>query len=125
MIAAGDVFRWSRTFTLDDIQQFGEISGDRGVHHIEPDDYGRLMTQGLLTATLPTKLGGDLNYIARTMSLEFLRPVFSGDTIACQMIAREVSSSEHRLTVTFDMVLVNQHGKEVMTGHSTGIIRIQ
>ncbi len=47
-----------------------------------------LMAHGLLTATLPTKLGGDLNYIARTMEFEFLRPVYAGEELRCVGICR-------------------------------------
>ncbi len=33
------------------------------------------MVHGLMTASIGTKIGGDLNYIAREMVSEFLRPV--------------------------------------------------
>ena len=32
-------------------------------------------------ATLPTKIGGDDNVLARTVNVECLRPLFTGDTI--------------------------------------------
>ncbi|HKF36963.1 MAG TPA: enoyl-CoA hydratase, partial [Ktedonobacteraceae bacterium] len=80
----GDVTVWERTFTVEDVRLFGRLSGDLGIHHVEADEQGRLMVQGLLTATLPTKLGGDMNYIARELVFEFLRPVFTGDTIRCE-----------------------------------------
>jgi hypothetical protein len=38
-----------------------------------PDEHGRLMAHGLLTATLPTKIAGDMNFIARQMTFEFHR----------------------------------------------------
>ena len=37
------------------------------------------MAHGLFTATLPTKIGGDLNFIARELTFQFHRPVFAGD----------------------------------------------
>lgn len=54
------------------------------VHHITPDEQGRLVVQGLLTSTLPTKVGGDHNLLARKMNFEFLRPVYTEDTIICE-----------------------------------------
>ena len=54
-----------RTFSLRDVELFAELSGDKGAHHMKPDSEGRVMLHGLLTATVPTKLGGDINYIAR------------------------------------------------------------
>ena len=71
----GDVHTVERTFTHEDVERFGEVSGDRQAIHTEPDDEGRLMVQGLLTATLPTAIGGDLGVLARTMEYEFREPV--------------------------------------------------
>jgi 3-hydroxybutyryl-CoA dehydratase len=55
----GDVISWRRTFTEEDIRLFASLSGDEGAHHLVADAQGRLMAHGLLTATLPTKIGGD------------------------------------------------------------------
>ena len=51
----GDKISWQRTFTEEDIKTFARLSGDQGEHHLIPDEQGRLMAHGLLTATLPTK----------------------------------------------------------------------
>src|SRR5437667_2469033 len=80
----GDKISWQRTFTEDDIRVFNRVSGDEGVHHVTPDEQGRLMVHGLLTATVPTKIGGDMNFIAREMNFQFHRPVFAGDTLKCE-----------------------------------------
>jgi 3-hydroxybutyryl-CoA dehydratase len=88
-----------------------------------PDAEGRIMIQGLLTATLPTKLGGDLNYIARRMTFEFVRPVFVGDTVRCEGTVLKADEAEDRLNVTMSIVCVNQDGKEVLRGGTEGIIR--
>ena len=81
------------------------------------------MVQGLLTATLPTKIGGDLNYIARTLSFEFLRPVFVGDTVRVEAVITHVESERERIQVDIDYTCYNQHRKEVLLGKSTGIVR--
>ena len=123
MLAAGQKWTYERTFTLGDVSAFAEVSGDRGVHHLVPDSRGRIMVQGLLTATLPTKLGGDLNYIARKMTFEFLRPVFVGDTITCESTAVKVGESEDRFDVSLTVACTNQEGKVVLRGEVEGIIR--
>ena len=84
-LKVGDIISFERTFTISDVKFFTEISGDEGVHHRNLDEQGRLVVQGLLTATLPTKVGGDNNVLARNMNFEFLRPVFTGDTINCEV----------------------------------------
>jgi 3-hydroxybutyryl-CoA dehydratase len=121
-IAAGDVRSYSRTFTAEDVRRFAEVSGDRGQHHVEPDASGRLWVHGLLTATIPTKLGGDLNYLAQTMNFEFLRPVFSGDTITCESRCTRADAQAGRTLCAFEIVLTNQHGKEVLRATTTGVI---
>jgi 3-hydroxybutyryl-CoA dehydratase len=57
----GDVIVWERTFTEEDVGLFALVSGDQGIHHMQSADQGQLIVHGLLTATLPTKIGGDLN----------------------------------------------------------------
>jgi 3-hydroxybutyryl-CoA dehydratase len=120
----GDVISWQRTFTEDDIRLFAKLSGDEGEHHLVPDEQGRLMAHGLLTATLPTKIGGDLNFIAREMIFRFHRPVFAGDTIFCEVELVGAEPGEQFIRVASKWVCRNQHAKEVMTGEARGVIRV-
>ncbi|MFC0522701.1 MaoC family dehydratase N-terminal domain-containing protein [Pontibacillus salicampi] len=122
-IQAGDVFTWSRTFTKEDVQTFGELSGDLGRHHVEPDEEGRLMVQGLLTASVGTKIGGDIHYIAREMVSEFILPVFTGDTITCALTLHKLEQREGYKKIEMKTVYTNQDNKEVMKGSSYGIIK--
>ena len=119
----GDTMSWTRSFTEDDIRLFNRVSGDEGVHHVTPDEQGRLMVHGLLTATIPTKIGGDMNFIAREMKFQFYRPVFAGDTITCACTVVEFKPMERYTNVRTEFVCRNQNGKEVMTGHAIGIVR--
>lgn len=119
----GDTFTYQHTFTVEDIEQFARVSGDTGTHHMTPDALGRVMVHGLLTATLPTKIGGDLNYIAREMHFLFERPVFAGDTVLCKLTATNVQEDGDVIRLTAEWVCTNQHDKVVMTGSSAGIIR--
>jgi 3-hydroxybutyryl-CoA dehydratase len=121
-VEVGFESRWSRIFTVEDVRQFSEVSGDRGIHHVELDAEGRLMVQGLLTATLPTKLGGDLDYLAREMLFEFLRPVFTGDLIDCSCTATRVEKQPGRTYVEFAISCTNQAGKEVLRATTKGVI---
>jgi 3-hydroxybutyryl-CoA dehydratase len=122
-ISVGQKAVYERTFTRRDVEAFAEISGDKGIHHVRPDKDGRVMVQGLLTATLPTKLGGDLNYIARTMKFEFVRPVFVGDTVRCEAVPTRVEPKEGRLSVDMDIRCTNQLAEVVLFGKTIGIIR--
>lgn len=119
----GDKISWQRTFTEDDIRLFTQLSGDAGEHHLQPDAQGRLMAHGLLTATVPTKIGGDMNFIAREMTFQFQRPVFSGDTVDCEVTLEELEPAEQFTNIATRFVCRNQNGKEVMTGIARGVIR--
>ncbi len=122
-LGAGQKATYQRRFTKEDVRAFAELSGDKGVHHMESDSQGRIMVQGLLTATIPTKLGGDMNYIARHIVYDFIRPVFAGDTIACEGTVEKVEPAEGRLEVSLSFVCHNQDGKEVLRGTTEGIVR--
>jgi acyl dehydratase len=119
----GDVLIWRRTFTESEIRTFGSLSGDEGVHHIQPDAEGRLMVQGLLTATLPTKIGGDFNFIASEVTFQFRRPVYAGDTIECKVTITALTEVEGVTHLSSSWQCLNQQNKEVLSGHAVGIIR--
>lgn len=121
-LAVGDVISFERSFTAEDVGSFSKISGDTGSHHLTPDEQGRLIIQGLLTATLPTKIGGDYNVLARKMTFEFLRPVFTTDTIVCEVTIEQFADRGERTLITAPFVCKNQDKKVVMTGSFSGII---
>ncbi|WCK55514.1 hotdog domain-containing protein [Aneurinibacillus sp. Ricciae_BoGa-3] len=119
----GHTITWERTFTRQDVEYFCELSGDKGEHHLIPDDDGRLIVQGLLTATLPTKIGGDYNVFARNMQFNFLRPVFTGDTITCTVTITQYEKQETRINISSVFECTNQNDKKVLEGSFEGIIK--
>lgn len=102
---------------------FTKVSMDEGDHHTNPDELGRLVVQGLLTATLPTKVGGDYNVLARTMNFEFFRPVFTGDTISCEVRIEKLDKKDNnRFYILATFLCKNQNEKQVLGGNFDGII---
>jgi acyl dehydratase len=123
VLQIGEKITFERTFTKEDVELFTKVSKDEGVHHITPDEQGRFVVQGLLTATLPTKVGGDYNVLARNMNFEFLRPVFSEDTIRCDVIIEQFEQDEkNRTAITAIFTCINQLDKEVLKGSFSGSI---
>lgn len=119
----GDIITFERTFKQEDVEMFTKVSMDEGNHHITPDEQGRLVVQGLLTATLPTKVGGDYNVLARTMNFEFLRPVFTGDTIICEVTIEQFEKQENnRTAIMATFLCTNQNEKLVLKGNFAGVI---
>jgi 3-hydroxybutyryl-CoA dehydratase len=121
-IRAGDQFVWERSFSPEEVGEFAKMTGDRGKQQTVPDSLGRLMVHGLLTASLPTKIGGDLNFIARQMNLEFLSPVYAKDSIRCEILVRETLQDVRGTRLVLDICCSNQVGKEVLRGMARGII---
>lgn len=122
-LKVGEIITFERTFTVEDVELFTGISGDEGIHHLTPDEQGRLVVQGLLTATLPTKIGGDHSVLARTMNFEFLRPVFTDDTIICKVKIEKYERQENnRTAIIASFSCDNQHKKEVLRGDFAGVI---
>jgi 3-hydroxybutyryl-CoA dehydratase len=123
-IKPGDTFHLERTFTDRDVEIFTGISGDRGEHHVERDARGRLMLQGLLTATLATQFGGSIDYLATEMTFRFLRPAFAGDTIQCDGVCETARDEPGRRWYTFRFAMKNQLGKEVLSGTVNGMVLV-
>ena len=112
----GTVHTFERTFTHEDVEQFGEVSGDQQTIHTEPDEQGRLMVQGLLTATLPTKIGGDLGVLARSMEFKFLEPVYTGQAITCEVTTEAVEERDERYDIASSVVCHRADGVVMRAG---------
>ncbi|PSP49268.1 dehydratase [Halobacteriales archaeon QH_7_69_31] len=121
-VAEGRTFTHTRTFTPADVEQFVEVSGDENPHHVEPDDEGRLVVHGLLTGTLPTKIGGDLGYVARELNYAFHRPVRTGEAVTCEMTVTAVEERADGRRVRTEYVCRDEAGETVLTGDSDGVI---
>lgn len=119
----GETRTFERTFTVEDVEQFAEVSGDDQARHTQPDEGGRVMVQGLLTATMPTKMGSDNEVLASTMELSFHRPVYTGEPITCRSTYDTVVERDDRYEFTSDVVCEKAEGKTVLTASIEGIIR--
>lgn len=118
---AGETHSFERTFTAEDVREFAKLSRDTQPRHTDPDEEGRLMVHGLLTATLPTKIGGDLNVLAHTMEFEFLEPVYTGQHVTCTWTHDRVEQRDHRYDLTASVVC--ETGNEVvMKGYIEGVV---
>lgn len=111
-----------RTFTPADVRQFAEISGDDQDRHLVPDAEGRHMVQGLLTATLPTDIGGDNDVLARRMAFEFRRPVYTGEPITCEMTTESVTEHDDRYEFESAAVCRNGDAEVVLRAEIAGLM---
>lgn len=120
----GAVRTVERTFTREDVRQFAAVSGDTQSRHADPDEDGRLLVHGLLTATLPTEIGGELEVLAHEMAFTFHRPVYTGERVTCEWRTESVEERRdgHWLTAS---VRCRTGGDEAaaMTGTVSGLVR--
>ncbi len=120
---AGGVYRYARKFTRADILEFARITGDAGKHHVNP--HGPVVAQGLLVASIVTKLGGDMNYIARTMDFEMLKPVHEGEEITGEIKVLSLVRAAKRLKLQMQCTCLNAAGETVISGKSRGLIWLE
>ncbi|NCX61504.1 MAG: MaoC family dehydratase, partial [Betaproteobacteria bacterium] len=94
-LQVGDRFTISRSFTADDIALFAQLSRDHNPVHGD-DGYIALkgfkapIAHGLLTASLMTEIGGQIGWLAASMSLRFKRPVYAGEMLHCEWLIAEI-----------------------------------
>ncbi|MFU8868065.1 FAS1-like dehydratase domain-containing protein [Natronococcus sp.] len=118
----GETHTFERAFTTEEVRQFAELSQDTQPRHTEPDEEGRLLVHGLLTATLPTKIGGDLEVLATSMTFEFRQPVYTGESIACAWTYESVAEHEDRYSLVVDVDCENEAGESVLTATIEGVV---
>lgn len=120
--AEGDTWTYSRTFTNEEVRQFAELSKDEGYHHLVSDEEGQVVLHGLLTATMPTKLGGEMDYFARTMEFEFPRPAYTGVEITCETTIDRVEERDGRAELDASFICETADGDIVLRGRTEGVV---
>ncbi|GBC76602.1 (R)-specific enoyl-CoA hydratase [bacterium HR08] len=114
---------WSKTITMADIRAFAALTGDENPLHVDEafaqtTRFGRPIAHGMLVASLiSTALSRHLpgpGTIYLSQSLEFVRPVYPGDTVTALVEVTEIR--DDKPVVTLITRCVNQHGEEVVRG---------
>lgn len=95
-LKAGDRAVFTRTFTESDMMAFVGLSGDYNPHHVdagfcERTKFGRPIIPGFLVSAMATHIGGQWAVLASRFEMDFLAPVFPGDTVTCEAVVEDVS----------------------------------
>ncbi len=124
-IKLGQVAKVVHTITEDDIQTFGDLSGDYNPLHFNEDwakttIFGERIAHGLLTASfISTAIGMDLpgpGTIYMSQNMRFLGPVRIGDTITTHVEVIKLNDEKER--VTLKTTCTNQDGSLVLDGEA-------
>ena len=128
-IKVGDSASVTKTITEDDIQTFGDLTGDHNPLHFDDEHarrtrFRRPISHGMLTGSLFSpiiahQLPGE-GAIYLSQSLKFVAPVFAGDTITAELTVTRVR--EDKQIITLEGVARNQRGEVVITGESVVLV---
>jgi 3-hydroxybutyryl-CoA dehydratase len=121
--SVGDVETFSKTITEADIALFAGVSGDTYPLHLDEEyakttRFGKRIAHGMLSASLLSTVNAQMLgtpgglYVEQT--LQFRRPVFSGDTLTARSELVSIDAAKRRLHCK--TTVVNQHGKLVVDG---------
>ena len=128
-IKVGDRASVTKTIIEDDIQTFGDLTGDHNPLHFDDEHarrtrFRRPISHGMLTGSLFSpiiahQLPGE-GAIYLSQSLKFVAPVFAGDTITAELTVTRVR--EDKQIITLEGVARNQRGEVVITGESVVLV---
>lgn len=127
----GQHVSFRRTFTDEDVRLFAELTRDTNPLHLDDEfaaktRFGRRIAQGMLTASLFSTVMGTLlpgtGAVYRSQTIQFLLPVFVGDTVTAHFVVRSVDRSRHRLEI--ETWVENEAGQRVLEGTAeAGLLR--
>jgi len=125
----GDTAALSRQITDADIRAFAALSGDFNPVHLDDEfarttRFGRRIAHGMLGASListvlGTKLPGQ-GAIYLNQTLQFLAPIFPGDTVTAKVSVVKVK--EGKPIVTLETVCENQRGETLIRGEAVVLV---
>ena len=96
-IHIGDRFSVTRTFIEQDTIDFAKTSRDYNPVHFEGrfvkvKKFKGKICHGLLVGSMLTEIGGQLGWLATEMRFKFLKPVYFGDTITCELTINRINT---------------------------------
>jgi len=123
-ISPGDRFSFTRSFGLEDLTAFGELTRDYNPVHYD-DAFAGLkgfagpVCHGLLAGSMICEIGGQLGWLATRMDFSFRRPVYPGDAVTCELTVDSIDESRFARARAR---LTNRDGVEVMTAILEGYL---
>jgi len=117
-LTIGMAWTFHRTMRAEDMEATMALTGDQNGYHVDPAfakaaGFGKIIVPGLLPSSMFTKIGGNLNLLAREMVFRYLMPVYLGDCLEARL---EVSAlNPDRRIAVFDGHIINQDGAVVLT----------
>jgi 3-hydroxybutyryl-CoA dehydratase len=125
----GEQVSFTKTVTEADVTTFAELIGDKNPIHVDAEHargsrYGQrvahsMLTGGFISAVLGNKLPGP-GSIYLSQQIEFLAPVYIGDTITS--VVEVTSWRPDRRIITLKTDAYNQDDTQVVTGRAVLLV---
>ena len=119
-------FEFTKTLTADDVEAFARVSGDNQPLHLDDGMAAKsrfkkriahgILTAGIISAAIGTQVAPGQVVIYMGQTLNFLAPVYLGDTVTAKL--NVISTNAPRRQATLLATVVNQDGAEVLKGES-------
>jgi 3-hydroxybutyryl-CoA dehydratase len=120
----------TKTVSEDDVTGFARVTGDDQPLHLDDGFAARtrfgkriahgMLSAGLISAVLGTKLAPDAVVVYLGQQLQFRRPVAIGDTLTAEAEVLTVDEEKRILTLRTDVT--NQAGEAVVKGEATVLL---
>jgi len=112
-VCEGTTLTWSRRYDEAELRDYDALVGR------SPDGAG-LLPDLLVIAPL-TKLGGDLNYLSRTMRWRHHRPVRSDETLTAELQVTRLDRQGDVVKIAFE-ARIRTGDEVVLSGTSRGVV---
>ncbi len=129
-VKVGDRAEFEKTVTAEDVSRFADVTGDTNPLHRDPDYAAKtrfgeciahgMLSAGLISAALGTKLAPDCCVVYLSQSLRFLRPVKIGETV--RAVVEVKGTDPQKRIVTLQTDCFNQDGEPVVKGEAVVLL---
>ena len=114
-----------RVVTEADLHATMALTGDLGGYHTDEAfaraaGFRTVIVPGLFQAGMVTRLGGELNYLAREIRFGYVKPVYVGDRLTCTATVTALEPARNRMEMRAEVV--NQDGVCVLEAHCKGYL---
>lgn len=126
-IQPGDSFSYTRSFTRDETNAFGDLTRDYNPVHYDSrwtdlKGFKGLICHGLLVGSMICEFGGQAGWLATGMNFKFIKPVYFGDTIRCTITITRIDEDGR---AEAEAHFTNQEAEQVCYAHLTGRLPVK
>lgn len=118
----GEKIIYERVFTKKDLYDYAENANFWGKHHESPNDRGEYLLQGLLTASLTNKIGGDYDILMYKMDFDFLKKAYTGRKIKSINIVDNVEDKRGKNFIDITSDVYDENGDHLIHAILKGIL---